>query len=97
MNLELQFLAQQKQLYKELGDDFNSSSNSHALKYRTALENFSLLSELNIKVLIGAEVEWSVPGKDRQSTRKGPASASRSSPKKRAFSAVPHEESTCLT
>ena len=80
VKFELQFLAHHKQQYNELGDDF--ASNSHALKSRTALENFKLLIELDIKILLGADVQWSVPGKDPQSPRRAPASAPRSSPRK---------------
>ena len=65
VKFELQFLAHHKQQYNELGDDF--ASNSHALKSRTALKIFELLIELDIKVLLGADVQWSVPGKDPQS------------------------------
>ena len=60
VRLELQFLAHHKKQYNELGDNF--SSNSHALKSRTALENFKLLIELDIKVLFGADVQWAVFG-----------------------------------
>ena len=64
VRLEFQFLAHNKQKYNELEDDF--ASNAHALKYRTALENFKLLIELDIKVLLGDDVQWAVPDKDTQ-------------------------------
>ena len=76
VKFELQFLAHHQQQH----NDF--ASNSHALKSRTALENFKLLIELDIKVLLGADVQWSVQGKDPQSPRRAPASAPRSSPRK---------------
>ena len=50
VRLELQFLAHHKQQYNEQYDGF--ASNSHTLKSRTALENFKLLIELDIKVLV---------------------------------------------
>ena len=71
VGLELQCLAHTKSnttSEDSQGDDF--ASKLHALKSRMALENFKLQLELDIKVLLGADVLWVVPGKDTQSPAK---------------------------
>ena len=63
VRLELQFLrTHHKQQYTELVDDL--ASNSYALKSRAALENLKMLIKLDIKVVLGAIVQWAVSGKD---------------------------------
>ena len=91
VNLELQFLEEHRKQYLDMGAAF--ASISHSPKSKTCLTNFKNLILLDIKVLMGADLEWAIPAPvtTRKKTNTGRESSTagvRSSPRRPLTSAL---------